>query len=216
MRWPFVLAGFLFTLLVLAHAPLSPTRERLPCASTDLQPGSFWIYCVLGRNYVREGGVEVLREAQARVETAHGRSPLIWTDASGPWPGTLWPHRSHGSGHQIDVALYYEGHDGRLKRNPTGFAGYFAYEPTGPEEAPACTPGSRPLDFGDPPTDRTWRWDAARNATLVTALLEDARVRRIFLEPHLVERLGLSGHPKIGFAGCRAARHDDHIHIDLH
>lgn len=128
-RLAFILAGLLGLVLVLAHAPLSPSRERLPWADQDLQPGSFWLYCVLGRNYVRAGGVEVLRDAHRAVEDAHGDSPLVWTDASGPWPGTLWPHRSHGSGHQIDLALYYVDQNGKRRRNPAGFAGYFALEP---------------------------------------------------------------------------------------
>ena len=46
------------------------------------------------------------------------------------------------------------------------------------------------------------------------ALSEDTRTGRLFVEPHLVERLDV-GHPRIGFQGCRAARHDDHIHVQL-
>ena len=37
---------------------------------------------------------------------------------------------------------------------------------------------------------------------------------RILIEPHLAERLGVAG-GKVRFQGCRAARHDDHIHIQL-
>jgi hypothetical protein len=39
-------------------------------------------------------------------------------------------------------------------------------------------------------------------------------VAKIFVEPPLAAQLGLSD-PKIRFQGCRAARHDDHIHIQL-
>jgi hypothetical protein len=37
---------------------------------------------------------------------------------------------------------------------------------------------------------------------------------KVFVEPHLRERLGVSG-DVIRFQGCAAARHDDHIHIQL-
>ena len=37
---------------------------------------------------------------------------------------------------------------------------------------------------------------------------------RIFLEPHLVKKWGITG-GVVGFQGCNAARHDDHIHLQL-
>ena len=35
----------------------------------------------------------------------------------------------------------------------------------------------------------------------------------LLLEPHLKTRLKLEKYDKIRFQGCRAARHDDHIHV---
>jgi hypothetical protein len=40
------------------------------------------------------------------------------------------------------------------------------------------------------------------------------RAERIFIEPYLAARLGVST-PLIGFQGCRGARHDDHIHFQV-
>ena len=40
------------------------------------------------------------------------------------------------------------------------------------------------------------------------------KVERIFIEPYLAARLGVSS-DVLGFQGCRAARHDDHIHIQI-
>src|SRR5207249_8987320 len=40
-------------------------------------------------------------------------------------------------------------------------------------------------------------------------------VDRIFIESYLVARLGAQASPVLGFQGCRAARHDDHIHIQI-
>ncbi|MGL5011317.1 MAG: hypothetical protein ACRC6I_15670, partial [Paracoccaceae bacterium] len=56
--------------------------------------------------------------------------------------------------------------------------------------------------------------DVPRTAALVTQLTQDSRVAKIFVEPPLATRLSLA-HPKIRFQGCRAARHDDHLHIQL-
>lgn len=56
----------------------------------------------------------------------------------------------------------------------------------------------------------------ARTRDLTITVIQDPRVRRIFLEPHLKARLGLSAEPKVRLQGCWAARHDDHIHVDVH
>ena len=53
-----------------------------------------------------------------------------------------------------------------------------------------------------------------RTAYLIQTLANDQRVSRLFLEPHLKETLQLKS-LKIRFQGCRVARHDDHIHIEL-
>jgi hypothetical protein len=39
-------------------------------------------------------------------------------------------------------------------------------------------------------------------------------VDKVFLEPHLTSSLGLAA-PAVRFQGCRAARHDDHIHVQI-
>jgi hypothetical protein len=45
-------------------------------------------------------------------------------------------------------------------------------------------------------------------------LSDDPRVAKVFIEPHLATRF-LANDAKIRFQGCRAARHDDHIHLQL-
>ena len=211
-----IFIGVLALMMVgLAALPAPPGRDRLPCFDADLRAGDWVLYCVLGRNYVREGGVEVVRDAHAAVEADFGPSPLTWLDAAGPLDSPLWPHRSHQDGRQIDLSLYYQNADGEPIRPPV-FSGYFAYEPPRERERRPCGDQARPIDLGDPPAHRRWRWDRARTQALVIALIDDDRVRRIFIEPHLADRMGLASHRKVRFAGCSAARHDDHIHIDLH
>ncbi|MEM8591834.1 MAG: hypothetical protein AAGF13_04840 [Pseudomonadota bacterium] len=56
--------------------------------------------------------------------------------------------------------------------------------------------------------------DDARMREALLWLAKDTRVSKILVEPHITERLGIA-HPKIRFQGCRAARHDDHIHFQL-
>ena len=49
---------------------------------------------------------------------------------------------------------------------------------------------------------------------LISSLLKQQNLGKIFLEPHLRQRLDLQ-HPKLRYQGCRSVRHDDHIHIQL-
>lgn len=208
------LGALIIVMFGLSILPAPPGRERLPCFDRELRPGNWVLYCVLGRNHVRDGGVQVIRNAQAAVEAEFGSSPVTWLDAAGPWNSPLWPHRSHRDGRQIDLSLYYLNTAGEPVRPPV-ISGYFAYEPPRPGERRPCGRARRPMDVGDPPESRSWRWDPARTKALVDALIRDGAVRRIFIEPHLADRMGLANHPKVRFAGCNAARHDDHIHVDL-
>ena len=95
------------------------------------------------------------------------------------------------------------------------FAGYAAYAPPQSGEVRSCINVAGPHAAPDPPADRTWHLDEAATADLLAALSADPAVRRIFVEPHLKLHLGFARDPKVRFAGCRAARHDDHLHVDF-
>ena len=65
------------------------------------------------------------------------------------------------------------------------------------------------------PAKKNYEFDASANSRLLQILYRNARIRKIFIEPHLKQRLGLGGVDKIRFHGCKAVRHDDHIHVQL-
>jgi len=52
------------------------------------------------------------------------------------------------------------------------------------------------------------------NHLLLNALLAQAQTSKIFIEPHLKKRLELAN-KKLRFQGCKATRHDDHIHLQI-
>ncbi len=58
------------------------------------------------------------------------------------------------------------------------------------------------------------RLDDVRTATMVRQLVRRKTIGKLLLEPHLERRLGVRSN-KIRFQGCGAARHDDHVHIQL-
>jgi hypothetical protein len=134
----------------------------------------------------------------------------------------LLPHLSHNDGRKLDLAFYYAAPDGTYLpgalRSPIG---YWAFETPSPGD---------PLPCSDQ-TGLSLRWDLPllqrlypnrpieperTRAALAWLASEGARhgVERLFVEPHLARRLGVAS-PLIGFQGCRAARHDDHIHFQI-
>lgn len=192
----------------------------LPCdGSTPLNPVADR-YCRADRHYVSPAAREALIAAANAMAAGYPGEVLRFMDASGPdGVKPLPPHRSHGDGRQIDLALYYTDRQGvPLKAFPdtSKHGGYWPAEPPRPGEQVACPQGRiGPAEKPDPPADRPWRLDEARTKALIQTLIADRKVRRVLIEPHLERRLGLWGHPKIRFAGCQAARHDDHIHVDF-
>ena len=187
----------------------------LPCDRTGpLQPVTRG-YCAAGRHYV----TPPVRAALVRVAEAVAREhpgavvrymEASWASAERPMP----PHVSHGDGRQIDLAIFYEDRQGRLRPPPTA-SGYGAFEPPRREVERVCVGMGGHHAAPDPPAKRTWRLAHDPTAELVRRLSAEPRVRRIFIEPHLKARLGFAHDAKVRFAGCKVARHDDHLHVDF-
>lgn len=71
---------------------------------------------------------------------------------------------------------------------------------------------SKYLTFGTLHSDL--RFSEKRTKTMVQLFTQEASIEKIFIEPHLRDRMQIR-HPKIRYHGCRAVRHDDHIHIQI-
>lgn len=203
-------------------------RVALPCETSAQKPYAALspLYCALGRNYARPE-VEAMLQAMGRdlrrddpnlvVATLDANFPLI---DGFPLP----PHLSHDDGRRLDLAYFYKDAAGnRLSLAAPSFLGYWGFEePADPADA-ACTDKARWLSFR---WDMDWfqvfvrkdrRLDEACTAAMLRWLVEkgpEHGVAKILLEPHMAKRLGVAS-PLIRFQGCRAARHDDHIHVEL-
>lgn len=198
---------------------VAPGLVALPCASGGaLRPHSRG-YCLGQRHYVTLPARTALLSAAEELRRRHPDAAITYMSAS--WPigrRPMPPHLSHGDGRQIDLALFYVDRDGRPLARPPTTTGYGAYEPPKREADRSCAGAERRArrnDGADPAAERRWRLDEARTRALIQVLSADPGVRRIFLEPHLKTRLGFARDRKVRFAGCRAARHDDHLHVDF-
>jgi hypothetical protein len=214
---------------VLVVPPLAALGGRvpLPCrAQPDraFAAGSV-LLCALNRHYVVPDLVVLLSELSSEIDRAFPGTTTLFLDANFPFLNgfPLLPHLSHGDGRKLDLAFYYADADGRYlpaaTRSPIG---YWAFEQPSAGDASPC--GARSL--------LSLRWDLnflqdkfpdrvleprRTHAALQWLLTEGLRfkVDRIFIEPYLAARLGVQASPALGFQGCRAARHDDHIHIQI-
>lgn len=221
--------GLYVVLSIFVVAPLAALGGRvpLPCSATSDRPfaAANPAFCWLNRNYVDARLVTLMTDLSRDVARQFPGTVTLFLDANLPFISgfPLLPHLSHGDGHKLDIAYYYRGADGGYlpgkTRSPIG---YWAFEQPGAGDAPSqCRAGTwlttrwdmqflqglfpdRPLEMER--TRAALRW--------LTTEGQRAGVERIFIEPYLAARLGVSS-PLLGFQGCRAARHDDHIHVQI-
>ena len=212
-----------FALLGLTHlaAPLSG-RVALPCFGERLAAQSP-LYCALARNFATpeaRDGLTALGEAMA---TRAPDAQALYLDAGFPYLNgfPLLPHLSHRDGRKVDLAFFYGDAAGAYlpgkTRSPIG---YWAFE--GPPGGGACAGRNDPITLRwDFAWAQGWFPDRPMDPDLTGAMVrwladEGPRhgVRRMLLEPHLKARFA-PGADIIRFQGCRAARHDDHIHLEF-
>ena len=202
-------------------------RVALPCRATKstLITVQSPLYCILNRQYVTP---KLLRAGNALAAFMHAKHPGTQTlalDANFPFfdEFPLLPHLSHDDGRKLDIAFYYENRDGEYvvgeTRSPIG---YWGFEQPLPGSSQPCSRGGNGMNLR---WDMDWfgvflndnKLDDARTATTLLWLSTQGRkygVSKVFVEPHLAQRLTVSG-DTIRFQGCRAARHDDHIHFEI-
>jgi hypothetical protein len=209
-----------------AMAPVVAGRVRLPCpwfGAAAVEPATAF-FCLANRNYVTPAARDAIAALGQALQARDPDAAALYLDAGFPFFDgfPLLPHLSHRHGTAVDLALIYrDAETGRPRwrwiRSPLG---YWAFEQP---PAGATTPCAENWP--------TLRWDMAWLQPLLPAAALDERataamlrwlvgpgrshgVRRVLIEPHLEARLGIAS-DLLRFQGCRAARHDDHIHVDF-
>jgi len=190
-------------------------REPLPCFGDTLRLQSP-MYCVMMRNFVTPELADVAQDAAEQVAAEYPGTVTLALDASFPFITgfPMLPHLSHDDGEKLDFAFYYEDDEGYVVGRTRSPIGFFAFETLDVE---TCPPAGLTLRWDMRPLQpymQDWTLEDDRNTALMQALLADPRVGSMLLEPPLADRWGLD-HPNLRFQGCRAARHDDHVHVQL-
>lgn len=202
---------------------LATTTGRVPIACTGEPMRALPILCAMNRHYVTPDVLALAKALAEDTATAFPGTITVALDANFPFLDgiPLLPHLSHDDGKKLDLAYFYADRAGTYLRAATRSPiGYWAFEVPAAGEEADC-----------PPQWPTARWDMGWLQPLFPDLkLEPERTRfalnwlfeqgpsqnlqRVFLEPYLARRLGVAS-PLLGFQGCRAARHDDHIHLQV-
>jgi hypothetical protein len=227
-RWVFLLlfVGIYSAATLVTHqiAPMFG-RVALPCFSSASLAVRTPIYCALNRNYVTPR-LKAAAEAYAgHMASSFPGTKTLVLDANFPFVTgfPLMPHLSHDDGRKLDLALYYRDDNGNFRNAETRSPlGYFAFQEPLANSPQPCSDRRRLL---------TLRWDLAwlqplfpdwdiepkRMREALRWLSTEGRdqgIEKVFIEPHVPARLGIAN-ATIRFQGCRAARHDDHIHIQV-
>jgi len=214
-----------FTFLLVPFAAKRLGRTPLPMfEKTHLKPANSWT-CLLNRNYVRPELKKIAFDVAKKMGEEYPGTTILYLDANFPFFNKfpLFPHLSHNDGKKLDIAFQYnDKQTGQIVTISPSTIGYgICEEPQDGEvdQARKCEQEgywqySLLREVVSQESKDNFQLDHERTAKLVNNFASHADIGKIFIEPHLKQRLGLT-HSKVRFHGCQAVRHDDHIHIQL-
>jgi hypothetical protein len=220
-RWLRAVSLTAATLLIYAIAswamPLLATHfDRVPvrCGATTK------VACLLNRAYLRTAAMSVVNELDRDMAGRFPHSHVTILEGSFPlFDGfPLPPHLSHHDGRKVDLAYFYRDASGQpIALGSPSPVGYFHFQQPRPGDREPCAGRFTPLRWNFTwlqPKEPAWVLDEERTRAMILWLKARPEVTRIFIEPHLADRLGVGG-GKVRFQGCQAARHDDHLHVEI-
>lgn len=221
---------YLFTTFVIVPPLAYKQCGRVPLqiwSHPNLKPHSVFYYCLLNHHYVRPELKKLAEEKADRLAEKYPGSVLVYLDANFPFIDgyPLEPHFSHRDGKKLDLAFHWKNKkkESRIFGTPSwyGYGACALPKPGEKDMEPICRKKGnwyRSLDrylavvFYN---EEKYELDEEVTREMIRLFAADKRTGKILLEPHLETRLRLSKYDKIRFQGCHAARHDDHIHLQL-
>lgn len=195
-------------------------REKIK-HSEKIKPTNY-LTVLLNRNYVKP---ELnIMFAIAEIQLKKTDVQIHYLDANFPFINKfpLLPHLSHNDGGKVDISLIYENEKGEITNRQKSISGYGVFESPKPNEynqiEKCLNIGYFQYDYPKYMTFGTINQDLIFSPKgtkeLIDVLLKNRNLGKLFIEPHLKIRLNLEN-SRIRYHGCRAVRHDDHIHIQL-
>lgn len=204
---------------------ISPYFGRLKINDNANLKSHNFITKLCNRNYVTPKMNEVLLDVSQKLNTELPNIKLIYLDANFPFFDgfPLLPHLSHNDGKKIDITFIYENTDKSISNLKVSNSGYGVFENPKTSEinqTDICKQRgywqydfTKYLTFGS--INSELQFSNSSNKKLINLIVNNRNVSKLFIEPHLKNRLHLKS-SKIRFHGCKAVRHDDHIHFQIH
>lgn len=203
---------------------LAPIFGREKIKETEFVQAHSFFYKLANRNYVKPELNKAIGEIGNEFGKQNSGIILVYLDANFPFIDKfpLLPHLSHNDGKKIDVSLIYENQTRQLTNKKPSISGYGVYEgPTKKEydQVSICkNKGNWQYDFPKYLTlgtiNKDIKFSNKGTLTLAKLIIRQNSIGKLFIEPHLKNRLNLTN-DKVRFHGCQAVRHDDHIHFQL-
>lgn len=209
--------------------PIAKSLGRVPLPLSKkgmIIPNHRWT-CLLNRHYVKPKLYELVMKSAIQYNAKEKNiRPVRYLDANFPFIDgfPLLPHRSHNDGEKIDLAFFYTSNTTGIPWSKrVSLSGYgFCESPTPREEnMPSFCQQKGYWQYSllqnimGQASPKEVRFDPEATRRLLNNLSEHPHTKKIFIEPHLKQRLGFSNDDKIRFHGCAAVRHDDHIHLEM-
>ncbi len=183
----------------------------------------FLLTTLCNRNYVKPQLNKSLQTIAKQLQKKHPELQLIYLDANFPFIDKfpLLPHLSHSDGKKVDLSFIYT-EDKKLTNKKPATSGYGFFEQPKEQEYDQIEKCKlkgywqydfpKYLTFGSFNSDLEFSLKTSR--TLIQLILQQPSTQKVFIEPHLKHRMQLKN-TKIRYHGCRAVRHDDHIHFQI-
>ncbi len=189
--------------------------------SKKIKPTNY-MTVLLNRNYVKPKLNNLLNETEKQLNGTN--IEIHYLDANFPFINKfpLLPHLSHNDGNKIDLSLIYETQKGVITNKQKSVSGYGQFEEPKQNEynqIDKCLKRGyfqydypKYLTFGK--INEELKFSKTGTKKLIQSILNNKDLGKLFIEPHLKNRMNLKD-SRIRYHGCRAVRHDDHIHIQL-
>jgi hypothetical protein len=220
-KTPIIFMGLYFFATLLIVPFVAPIFGREKVKHTKNISATNYMTVLLNRNYVKPDLNKLLLNTAKNLEGTE--IEIHYLDASFPFINKfpLLPHLSHNDGKKIDISLIYES-NGIIKKGQKSVSGYGVFE--GPnsnefDQISKCVDNGyiqydfpKYLTFGSINYDYVFSEKGTKK--LINTILNNQNLGKLFIEPHLKSRMNLKD-KRIRYHGCKAVRHDDHIHVQL-
>lgn len=222
----YFLIYLIFTFAIIP--PIAKLFNRMPLpvfSDKNIKPSNI-LTCVLNRHYVRTELKENIEAISIELNKKYPNTVISYLDANFPFINgfPMLPHLSHNDGKKLDLAFFYSDAITKEKlANPsTSFMGYGFCEEASQNEINTCKEcidkGYKQYNYikfiSSERNKDKMIFDQERTKFLLQLLSKNETIGKIFIEPHLKNRMKLNS-SKIRFQGCHSVRHDDHIHLQL-